>query len=1014
MPFAAALRGLMALVVTSTGAWATALTVLEEPSATGQSGDYVTLGFPLLGSGEYEFTVQATEGWHPLNQSGRVVVDGEGYVSVTLRVPRSAPALSQAEVVISFVASDDPGDTATARGTVDVLPTVAIELLAPGDQVGTLGEPFSLALQVANRGNSVDSVALSGDGGMWDVRFSANPVRLEPGEKRQIEVVLVPRGQVSSGYRQILRVTATSTNDPAVSERAAVETVFTDAAHASNVVSVADPMLTLALRSGVTAGLRIEGDDATPSISYDVNPRLNGELSDYVDVSAGFGSLTGSIADPFARVPSRVDLVLEAENWDAAASAGDGSYSLAGGGLVGDWRVGGGGNYRAVAASDSFRVNAYAISQLSDLDLQFAGSSAWRPEGRSDILSARYRTRLGDGSLALSAGTNVTGNLTPTGYLVTFGINESLSYQTQSFDVTQSYSGVPASGLHNLGVSGGLRSSGVFGARASSSVQLSPGSSTWRHSVTLTSRPIPRVGLALTGTLRSAPASTTWSLRPTATFRYGGTGFGGTFSVNYAHTGVLRGDAATSDSYGAGVTFRYGNLSLGAATRLRSSGATSTEPGGQSFEVSVDADYTLGLRTQLTAGFEHEQDAVTGQQTSAGELAWTQAWSADVSSRLSYERSQAVELDTARTDIEERIAFIGQFTDLWLDGLDLSAGYAVSSNNGLFTGSQPVAHDLSVRLAYTLLLSFDTPPSVVELFGGRRGGEVSGVAFLDRNLDGLRGPDEEVVAGLEVELGGERVVTGADGSFRLRTGVGSHEWTFGGGLPGSVKLLNDDIVEITENSTQVIDLAFSPVVRVPVTIFDDADGDGMRDEGEGGISFAGVRFDGPIALNVRMDSRGSSIATGLVPGRYVVTVDPDALPSRYRATTGPHVLEVVEGVTPEPIELGAGAPPREIVTTFTAGSLAIIGRVDTRRVEAGETVTVTALVSGPARSVTATLGDLTIELADGGAMWSGQLVVPRDHPGGATVITIRARSQTDREADDVETEVALEVIATGD
>jgi hypothetical protein len=48
---------------------------------------------------------------------------------------------------------------------------------------------------------------------------------------------------------------------------------------------------------------------------------------------------------------------------------------------------------------------------------------------------------------------------------------------------------------------------------------------------------------------------------------------------------------------------------------------------------------------------------------------------------------------------------------------------------------------------------------------GRAG--VRGVAFYDEDGDGVRGPHEPVMAGVPVSIGGERTVTGSDGSFHV-------------------------------------------------------------------------------------------------------------------------------------------------------------------------------------------------------------------------------------------------------
>ena len=344
---------LVAFVAAS--AWASALDVVGEPSVTGSSGDYVTLGFSLVGGGEYAYSVSTPEGWEPLSRAGKVSVTGDGFVSVTVKVPRSAPARSTATVEISFTNIADPSDTVSGRGFVSVAAFVGLDIIAPTDLVGELGEVMELSVVVTNRGNMPDVARLSADGGMWDVRFDSQEVALEPGEQREVAIVMVPTGSVTSGYRHVLRVTATSSNDPAVAVRAFTESIFVDSELASPATAGQDPRLVLSVRSGITAGLTFDERGTTPSVRYDVNPRLTGELSDYVDVSAGVGSFAGSIVDPFEEVPSRLDIGLNAETWDAAGSVSPGSYALSGGGLVGAWRLGGGASSARVVHSSVSR-----------------------------------------------------------------------------------------------------------------------------------------------------------------------------------------------------------------------------------------------------------------------------------------------------------------------------------------------------------------------------------------------------------------------------------------------------------------------------------------------------------------------------------------------------------------------------------------------------------------------------------------------------------------------------------
>jgi hypothetical protein len=982
-------------------AWASALTVVGEPTATGASGDYVTLGFHLSGQGTYHYEVSVPEPWQPLSKTGRVRVEGAGFVSVTMRVPRMAPADVRTAVTLTLTNAEDAADGAVGRGYVTVLATAGVELLAPRELDGVISEPLELFLLVGNRGNKPDVFSLTGSAGMWDVRFEVAEVPLNPGEEREVRVVLELRGTVTPGYRNVLIVTATSRNDPTVSARTFTESRFYEHEGGATERARTAPRLTVAVGTGVSGGLTIDEAGASASVGYFVNPRLSGELSDYVRATAGVGSFSGTVEDPFAEVPSRLDVGLSAETWDASASIGNGSYSLGGGGVVNDWRLGGSGSYAPVADGMTLGVNAFAISQVPGLDLQFSGATALTPTGRRDGLGAGYRTPLGD-NLLLSVGSNVTGLQTDEGYAVVAGINESLSYQAQSFDVTQTYSGVPWAGLHNIGLNGGLRSAGPFGVRASTSLQLSAGSPDWRNVLTLSARPVAGLSLAVAGTWQTSPTSSTWSVSPRLSYSFRLDALRGNFGVRYAYTGVLRGDQATGTLYGANASVAMGPVSVGADAVYLSGGVTPAHGAGATFRGRATAEYRPGFTTRVLARYEYVSDTQKGEGSTKFGVSWSEEWARDFGTRLSYDRSHTEDYASGKNTQKERLALSAQFRNLGLDGLNLSAGYALSSQTGLLTGLAPLKHDISLRVSYTLRFSFDTPPGIVETFGGRKGGAVSGVAFLDRDLDGRRGDNEEVLAGVAVSLGGEVSITGTDGSYHLRAPSGSHTWVFGAGLPASVRSNAASVVTVEENSVQVIDLPFVPVVSLSVTLFDDLDNDGARGPDETGISFGGVIVDGPMRKEVLLDARGNAVVTDLIPGRYTVTPDPGRLPPRYRITTEPVVVVVREGERPAPVAVGAAAPPRQVVTTFEASALAVIARADKTTVAAGESLELKALVTGQADRVFARIGGVEFPLTSQGARWSGTVTVPAGTPAGPLTMEVVAEGSGESTAIGIE------------
>lgn len=984
-----AVKRALLLLSLSALSWASALEVVGAPTARGAIGDYVTLAFHLAGFGEYTYTVAAAPPWEPLARSGRVQVAGTGFVSVTLRVPRLAQAEVPAPVVITFVNAAVPADTATGTGYVTAEGASAVSITAPASVEGATDQPLAFSIIVGNRGNLPDVFDLTGTSSMWVVRFEADQVGLAPGEERELRVVLDPVGSVTSGFRTIVYLTATSRSDPAAGTQAFVEASFFDGGSAGAPRPASAPRVDLAVGTGLTGRMTIDGSGASATLDYDVNPRLSGDLSDFVRASAEVGRFAGSLADPFEEVPSRMYLGLTGAAWDAAAAIGDGSYSLSGAGLVGAWRLGGSGSYMGGTGRDALALTAFAVSQDDDLDLQFSGSTRWSAVGRHDGLAAVYRTPLSD-SVLLTLGGGLAGTWAEDRYAVTLGVSESLSYQTQAFDVTQTYSGVPLAGIHAVGLSGGLRSAGPFGVRAATSLQLGGSAYTWSNSVTVSAAPAPGVGVSLTGGWQDATFGTTWSVRPTLSLTYRAAGAQVGLAVSYAHTGVVRGDAAVSDRYRAGASLGLGPVSADASATYTRSEATGDEPGGARLEAMAGVTYRPGLGTTAAAEFEYASDTGKGEGSAKFGVSWTEAWTPTIATQLSYERTQATDYDSGRYSQDERIALVGQFSDVGLEGLNLSAGYALSSQTGLLAGVAPLRHDLSFRVSYVLRFSFDTPRPVVDMFGGRKGGEVRGVAFLDRDLDGRFGPGDESLVGVTIGLGDEATVTGPDGSYDLRVPGGVNAWSVGAGLPASLRLAAAGQVAVTENTVQVIDLPFVPVVSVSIMLFDDLDDDGMRGAGENGIAYGGVIVEGPVNHELMVDARGGIVISDLLPGRYVIRADPDRLPRRYRPTTEPITIVLREGDRPVPVTVGAGAPPREVATTFAVGSLAVIARASATSVAVGDTLELTALVTGRAERVLARLGEIEFELVDSGGRWTGTVVVPEGFAPGRTSVMVTA------------------------
>ena len=989
-------------------AWGLALEVREPATVRALPGAYATLAFGLTGDGTFDYVVTAPAPWQPLSTAGSVRVGGNGFVSVTLRVPRSAPAGAIVQVDVAFTArdaADGAGPTARAVGRVEVLPLGSIELIAPEALEGHVDEALRFAVIVRNAGNRPDRVALSATQPMWTSRLEPSELELGAGEEREVVVVLEPVGEVSSGYRMGVRLQVMSLVDPDVRvRRVTVVTLLRAGAPASVKGADAPPALTLRVRAGLAARLTIDESIAAGSVGYDLRPRLEGDLSDYVSMSAGVGRFAGEFDDPFRELPSRLDLALQGETWSGAGSFAADRYALAGSGVAGDWRIGGATSLVVLDDALGYGVGAFAGSLRPDLDLQLNARVVGQRADRTDILSARYRRPLGQ-DLDLSVGADLVGSVVPDGYRVQPVLSEGLTWRAGAFDLAQSYSGLPLAGLHTVGLSGGTRAAGI-GVRASASAQFAGDDPRWSAALALTGNVAAGLGAAVDGSLTATGAAASWTVRPAATYRVGGEGWSATLGAGYAYTGLLRGVGPTGSVVRGSASVRVADLRVTAAAAfdLRAEAGLPQRSvladGSVGYRIAQAA--TLDLAVRLRVDLDGESGPASDWRIAAG---WQQRWASTVESRLTYE--QHVRSDPGLVVRDEQLAFALSARDVGLPGVGVAAGYAVSSATGLFTGLEPLRHDLSLRVGYTLVLPFETPEGIVATFGGRRGGSVEGTAFLDRNLDGVRDPDEPGLAGVAVRVGDVQVVTDDDGGYRLRVPAGTQPVGYGAGVPSSVVARGPDALTVEDDGDVRLDLPFAPSATLRVTLFDDLDGDGVRSDGEPGIAYGGVLLEGPLRLEARMDGRGSADVTGLVPGRYTVRPDPDRLPARYRTTTETVALVVREGDRPAPVQVGAGAPPPTTVTTFAGAQLAVLARAEPSRLAPGADTVVVALVNGaPERVLVVTPDGNETELVPDGTRWTATIRLPRDAPTGPTTLVVRAEAPGQR----VEGHVALTLV----
>lgn len=201
-------------------------------------------------------------------------------------------------------------------------------------------------------------------------------------------------------------------------------------------------------------------------------------------------------------------------------------------------------------------------------------------------------------------------------------------------------------------------------------------------------------------------------------------------------------------------------------------------------------------------------------------------------------------------------------------------------------------------------------------FGYSGDAGVGDLVWLDVNNDGEQGTNEPGLVGVVVTV----TSPGADGEFGtaddliVATTTDENGNYLAEGLPAGDVTVSYDPATVTEGYVPSADLdggVFSETsatltageTRLDVdfiligsatldgVVFDDVDGDGVRDAGDLGIPNATVTVvwagpNGPVTITVVTDASGAWEITNLPAGTYTATVDLDSVDEGYRPSTG--------------------------------------------------------------------------------------------------------------------------------
>ena len=288
-------------------------------------------------------------------------------------------------------------------------------------------------------------------------------------------------------------------------------------------------------------------------------------------------------------------------------------------------------------------------------------------------------------------------------------------------------------------------------------------------------------------------------------------------------------------------------------------------------------------------------------------------WSTDVNFRTDGLGDPTIKPERAARSVDGKVVRF-DFGNDRVDPTDQSLFYMIKTNAkafnrngetaiGLGQGPIPASGNGSVKLVTAQPVSPTTP------------GSVSGVVWHDVNGDGFRQAVEPPLANQRVyddgnnngvfDLGEKSTLTNAIGRYTLVLAPGIHRireikplgTRFTKPSSGVYTLNVPAGVNLTAK-----DFGITRTVKISGTVFNDLDGDGVRDAGEAGLGgfrvYCDVNNNGVLDLgekNVTTGATGSYVLNGLMPGLHHVRVQPKLFWSQTSPVGGAHHLALPGG-----------------------------------------------------------------------------------------------------------------------
>ncbi|MBI5216621.1 MAG: T9SS type A sorting domain-containing protein [Ignavibacteriae bacterium] len=251
-----------------------------------------------------------------------------------------------------------------------------------------------------------------------------------------------------------------------------------------------------------------------------------------------------------------------------------------------------------------------------------------------------------------------------------------------------------------------------------------------------------------------------------------------------------------------------------------------------------------------------------------------------------------------------------------LSGTATASATTDVNGNYQFTNLQPGTYIVREALQDGWLQTTTNPDNFVVTsgenisgvdFGNFRLISISGMKFNDHNGDGVKDENDEGLAGWTINLAGSATAsatTDANGAYSF-TALGPGTYTVTETVQDGWLQTTTNPSSITSSSgTNVSDINFGNFRKFTIsgTKFDDTDGDGVKDNGEPGLSGWTINLTGTATSSTTTDASGNYSFANMGPGTYTVR---EVLQNGWiQTTTNPSNIVGSSGVNVSNINFG--------------------------------------------------------------------------------------------------------------